>query len=41
MFVPGVSGAVDFQAGDKVFLSLKKANLDGVCTLVSIIDCFS
>ena len=37
MFVPGVSKQVDLHAGDKVFLSLKKANLDEVRTYISII----
>lgn len=38
MFVPGVSQRVDLHAGDKVFLSLKKANLDEVCTCISILE---
>ena len=30
--IPGYSGAIDLRPGDLVFLSLKKANLDGVRT---------
>ena len=35
--VPGVSKQVDLHPGDKVFLSLKKANLEEVCTRISTI----
>jgi len=35
MFVSNVSDPVDLYAGDKVFLSLKKANLDEVCECLS------
>ena len=38
MCVPGVSESVDLHVGEKVFLSLKKANLDEVCTCLSIIE---
>jgi hypothetical protein len=38
MVVPGLSEPLDLHAGDKVFLSLKKANLDEVCTCPSIIE---
>ena len=38
MLVPGVSKAVNLDPGDKVFLSLKKANLDEVCTSFEVIS---
>jgi cytochrome P450 len=38
MFVPGVSERVNLHPGDKVFLSLKKANLDEVCYCFGIIE---
>lgn len=37
MFVPGVAEPVNIHPGDKVFLSLKKANLDEVRTCFGII----
>jgi cytochrome P450 len=36
MFVPGTAEPLDLHAGEKVFLSLKKANLDEVCACLSI-----
>ncbi len=38
MFIPGVAKPVNIHPGDKVFLSLKKANLDEVCTCFEIIS---
>jgi len=37
LFVPGVSESVSLHPGEKVFLSLKKANIDEVCTRFEIV----
>ena len=38
MFIPGVAKPVNLHPGEKVFLSLKKANLDEVCTCFEMIS---